>query len=180
MMLKTLGIALILAASSSSVVKATLLGETVRLTHELPNVGAIFGGPIDVVVGPGVEAPLFIGIYSVDLDDTDVLVTFPNSCCGGFGNTAFNGLHMFDVNGTIGDILSVTINPATLLAGFNASRITFDANNIYVNFAGLNPNPSTDLVALDITAAPEPSTWLFMAGLAVFVAMRRTAARRRI
>lgn len=167
---------LLLACAVSAPASASLLfGETVRVTHELPNVGAIVGGPTDVVVGAGVEIPLFIGIYSVDLDDTTITFTFPNSCCGGFGSNTFNGAHFFDLNGTIPDIYRVSIVSQNI--GFNASRITFDFNNVYVNFAGLNPDPSTGSLVLEL-ATPEPGTWV-LAGLGVLAifARRRCVGR---
>jgi hypothetical protein len=175
---KTLGVALILAAVGSSVVQASILsGETIRVTHERP-IGTLLAGPTDVVVGPGVEITGYPGGYNADFDDASIVMTFPGSCCGGFTNGSFNGMHVFDLNGTIPQILSVTINPATVFPGFTVSRISFDANNIFINLAGLNPNPATAVLALDITAAPEPSTWLFMTGLAAFAAMRRAGKRR--
>src|SRR5438874_1147489 len=94
---------LALAIGSGSLVHGGVLeGSTLRVTHELPTVGAVFGGPLDVVVGPGVEIAGFIGIYSVDLSDTNVFLAFPGSCCGGFGSTPFNGLHLFDITATLG------------------------------------------------------------------------------
>jgi hypothetical protein len=179
-MMKSLRVALILAAASSSAVQASiLLGETLRVTHERP-LGTLLAGPTDVVVGPGVEITGYPGGYNADFDDAAIVIKFPGSCCGGFTSASFNGLHVFDVNGTIPQILSVTINAATSFPGFTASRISFDANNIFVNFSGLNPNPSTAVLALDITAAPEPSTWFFMAGLVAFVAMHRAGKPRKL
>lgn len=61
------------------------------------------------------------------------------------------------------------------MGGLTASRITFDANNIYVNWLGLWFSPST-VVKLDIGGTvAEPASWLMMiAGFGlVGSAMRR-------
>ena len=52
---------------------------------------------------------------------------------------------------------SVTIDPATNMAGFNASRISFTANQIQVDWQNLSWSPST-VVTLDVNAStPEPA-----------------------
>jgi len=71
----------------------------------------------------------------------------------------------------------VTINAATNLAGFDASRVTFDTDNVYLNIQGLNVN-SDSVVKVDISGAvPEPAAWtLMIAGFGlVGGALRRRA-----
>ena len=67
--------------------------------------------------------------------------------------------------GTIPPISGVSVNGATSLAGFNSSRVSFDADNIYVNWQGLTAVPS-QIVSLDVqfTEVPEPAT-LALVGL---------------
>ena len=94
-----------------------------------------------------------------------------------WGTGAFSGFQIFDVNGTIPAFSSVVINGATNMAGFDASRITFDADNIWVNWQGLDFNTGT-IVSLDVNGVsetPEPTTMLpvGMAAVGILVSRRR-------
>jgi len=175
--MKRFGIAVLALCAISSVASAGLIGQSVLITGELPLGNALVS--TEVVVGAGIEVPgNFENIYEIDLSDTNILISLPGTChvCGGFTASSFNGLHFFDVNGTIGNITSVTIASNTV-EGFGSERLAFDENNIYLNFASLDPSTSA-VLSLDITtdasAAPEPSAWMLMAGGAVsLIAMRR-------
>ena len=102
-----------------------------------------------------------------------------NVFCGqgcNWTSTSFNGFVLSDVFSTVDAFTGVTINAATNYLGFDASRVTFDANNIYVNLQGLTANGT---ITLDIKgstgAVPEPAAWAMMlAGFGlVGAAMRR-------
>lgn len=166
-MITRIGLALLLlSAVSDEAVAAAMLGQTVRITGEQFTIGTVAAGPTDVVVGAGLEVPgNFWGIFTMDLSDTGILLTLPGTCCGGFTPGTFNGLHFFDLNNTIDGFLGVNI-VSNSVAGFNGSRISFDANNIYLNFESLNPSQSAVLSLEVVTAAevPEPASWLFMSG----------------
>lgn len=78
----------------------------------------------------------------------------------------FNGFEVFDDTNTAGAITSVTINGATNMVGFDSSRISFDADHIFINWQGLSFDNST-VVSLDLngsSAAPEPASWALMLG----------------
>jgi len=174
--MKRFGIAVLALCAISSVASAGLIGQSVLITGELPLGNALVS--TEVVVGAGIEVPgNFENIYEIDLSDTNILISLPGTChiCGGFTASSFNGLHFFDVNGTIGNITSVTIASNTV-EGFGSERLTFDENNIYLNFASLDPSTSA-ILSLDIVtddAVPEPKAWMLMAGGAAgLIAMRR-------
>ncbi len=106
------------------------------------------------VVGAGVEAPLFPTLdprTNIDISDTNIFVTYNSS--GTWYTVPFNGFDLFDSAGTVPAITGVTINGVTNLGGLTASRVTFDADNVFVNWNGLSFNPQT-VVSLDVQFAP--------------------------
>jgi hypothetical protein len=141
-----------------------------------------FGGV--VVVGPGIEG-FFPGLYNVDVTDTTITVLFTSSSAFGDGGpdpfpTGMNGVRVLDVNNTISAFTSVSLVSSTL-AGFDASRLAFDANNIYLNFANLSVAPGVSVTAAvnAVSAIPEPELGvLLLAGIGLigFVARRRKKA----
>lgn len=164
-------IAALLFASASA--HATLLdGQTVEYSHLFPYIGTVHYGPIDAVVGSGAEFNYF-GYYSVDVSDTNITVQFLTSSY--FDGTAFNGILIYDVNGTIPDFTSVSLNGATNWSGFSAAYVSFDADHIFVNFPGL-PFDNSNVVSLDVNSAsvPEPTTLALLSlGLAGLRLRRR-------
>lgn len=134
---------------------------------------------VPITVLPGVEVPGINGggVASLDVSNTNILVAFYS--VGSFAIESFNGFRLWDEAGGISSIVSVTINASTNMAGFDASRITFDADNIYVNFQGLSYTADT-IVSLDVSdgesAVPEPAgiaVWSVLACVGSALAYRR-------
>jgi hypothetical protein len=128
------------------------------------------------VVGPGVEDPDLNDI-AFDFSDTNIFADLSGVIGVKWLDTNFNGFHVFDVNGTIPAFGSVTINAATNMVGLTPDRVTFDADNIWVNWQNLAFNPSTR-VSLDVTPAatpvPEPASLVLLgSGIAGTIAARR-------
>jgi hypothetical protein len=168
------------SAGAAIPVHATVLdGQTVRLTYEYPTLGTIFNlNSFDLLVGPGVEIsgfPVGDPRTNIDFSDTNIYVTY--NSLGTWNVVPFNGFHVFDAFGTIPAFTSVTMNADTNLLGFDASRITFDDDNIWVNWQGLSFDTAT-VVSLDIAGnqVPEPTT-IMLFGLGIPGLVR--AARRR-
>jgi len=138
---------------------ATLLdGKTVRLEHDFPAPGNNIAS-VDAVVGSGVEwATGYAGIYNVDVSDKTLSITFLNN--GGTWNTccSFNGFHLIDIGNTISDFTSVYLSSSNF--SFPSSGVTFDANNIYVNFGSFGNTPADGTINLDINGSnvPEPAS----------------------
>lgn len=174
-------IILVIGLGAAPVANAGFIDNTVTGRH-------LFGETADNVqvydtddsqVGTGVEFSMLDGIYEVDVSDTNLLLTSPRTT----GATAgfFNGFHLFDSNGTIDAILDVSI-ASNGWAGFDASRINFDDNNIWINMQDLSL-VAGDSLSLDVSfgtvqpppnPAPEPTTLALLGlGLASLVALRR-------
>jgi hypothetical protein len=69
----------------------------------------------------------------------------------------------------------VTLDSATNVPGIDASRVTFDAQDIFVDFSGITYSTGQE-VSLDIKAVPEPKSSLV---LLVIAALLTLTVRRR-
>lgn len=148
---------------SGTVHAAVFDGQTLGYDYHHPTVGVHYpaSGPVpypsSIVVKDEVEiANIVDNIASLDISDTNLLLDFTRTNQLG-GDVAFNGFVLTDLNKTIPNFTSVTINAISTLAGFDRSRIDFDANTIRINFVGLSFR-SDDILSLDVTAVPEQTT----------------------
>ena len=162
---------------------ALLDGQTVQTTYLFPTTSTVFSGPVNSVVGPGVELPNFAGLANIDISDTNVTITLTRNA--NVNTVAFDGIRFTDVNGTIPQFTNVILNPATNYAGFDVSRITFSTTDIFVNLANL-PGLSGQLISIDFeggtSSVPEPGTaGLILLGTSVLAARvgRDVAVSRR-
>jgi PEP-CTERM motif-containing protein len=174
MKIASLLVLVVILASPIVAFGALLDGKTVEYQYFYPNnttpyLGADNGNK---VVGAGIEVTnIADNDGTLDISDTNLLVRYTGT--SSWTSTSFNGFRIRDVFGTIAPFTGVTVNPATTMVGFGASRVTFDADQIWVNWNGLDFNPNT-IVSLDIQSVPEPSTALLAAlGLFAFGGRRR-------
>jgi len=158
------------ALMAATPAQASLLwGQTVRLTYEYPGSGQVWNGNIhDLVVGPGFEISNFpVGDprTNIDFSDTNIFVTY-NSASSWTG-ASFNGFHVFDVNGTIPAFTSVALNAATT-ANMMPLALTFDANNIWVNWQGI-PFDQRTIVSIDVNggSVPDAGSSLLLLGMSL-------------
>lgn len=111
-------------------------------------------------VGAGVEFPAGgFSIHDIDLSTSTLSFTYAGLFNDTFLAAAFNGFVLTDVNDTLGDFTSVTFNSGVGYVGGNTPGVTWDANNIYVNFSGLfaSGDPPS-MVIFDVsTAAVKPA-----------------------
>jgi hypothetical protein len=156
--------AVTLAASFAA--QAGFLGNTIEATAcdpDLPPGCTVMGGPVTAVVGPGIEFlngqfGAFFG-PSFDFADTTITITSVGVI---HAPATFNGYDFFDVNSTIPNIIGLSIlSDNTGFFSGDPSRVFFDANNVFVNFEGLDFSATqAPQIVLSATFAgvPEPAT----------------------
>jgi hypothetical protein len=163
--------------------RAGFIGFTIGVETQFPTLGTVCCGSGSAVVGSGIEFPTgsFPNYNSnAFIDVGDLQIDYGQTAATTYTSGAFNGFRFFDTLGTIAPITGVSINGATNLAGFNSSRLSFDADNIFINLQGLSAG-GAHLVRLDVqfgsTAVPEPSAILFLGsgltGIAILARRRR-------
>ena len=148
--------------------QASLLdGKTVSFTYLFPDASSVYGSGANgnYVVGAGVEIPngVCCGFEgAVDISDSNIRVDFHASST--YSGAAFNGFRVTDLFNTIDDFTTANVNAITDMAGFGAGNVTFDANNIYVNWQGLSFD-SGRVVSIDLAGAhvPEPAALSLLA-----------------
>lgn len=167
---------------------AGFLGKTLSYEYLFPNTSTVFTSSTFVVTG-GVERTSLnqtgnggSDFATFDVSDNSITVDFYNPTSGfnSWSNADFNGFHVADTTNNVIPITGVTVNPATNMVGFTASNVSFDANNIFVNWQSLRFNSDT-LVRLDVTFAggssigtPLPPTLLAgFLGMAMLAGVRR-------
>lgn len=88
--------------------------------------------------------------YTVDVSATSLVITMLEAIDGNsWVSAGFNGFHLGDINNTSDAILGVTL-ANNAWNGFNPARISFDANNIWVNFQSLGSNTG-ETITLDVS-----------------------------
>lgn len=104
----------------------------------------------ETVVGPGVELPSVAGFLQIDFSDTNILITATQ-------NAPLSNFELARFNTIVPAITSVTINPATNYAGFDASRIhtALGGHIIDVNLTGLNGLQGQQ-ISLDVAGVIAP------------------------
>jgi hypothetical protein len=137
---------------------ALLEGQTIAVYHlhqVTPDMTTVIG-PVEQVVGPGVEFAAFgwDGFVDIDVSDTTIVITLNTNQPPALSDT----LVFTDPTGTILEFTGATVNPATTYAGFDASRVSVSAGTITLSLTGLLGLPGQQIV-LDVTGAdpiPQP------------------------
>jgi hypothetical protein len=127
--------------------------------HTLQVSNSGFVAPFNVLVGPGVEVSGLGGVGNIDLFDinaTSAGMTLNVGIESGFAD-APNRIRFEDIEGSIPDIVNVTLNAAgTSHPNAGANRINFGKDFFEYEFGGLSGGPGS--IALDISFAAMPPT----------------------
>jgi hypothetical protein len=130
-----LGIAFVASRLTSH---ATLVGDTISLSHDFDYIGGLNRGPYSIQVQTGIADTLTVtsadsgGLnwYSVNPESGSILINFLSQQV--WVAAGFNGLSITGIDGTVS---SVTV--VTNIASWDSSRVTFDSHGIYSNWQGL-------------------------------------------
>jgi hypothetical protein len=147
-----------LLLSSTGQARADFLNHDVRVDYLYPDMNTVFQTLGTAPVNPVAHFNSF-GQTNYDVSAANILIT--NSAGGDifFLPASFNGVSVTGI-GLTEPITGVTINPATNLAGFDASRVSSNADAVFVNLQSLTTTTTT-VVSLDVQfaqPAPEPSS----------------------
>ncbi|EGF91074.1 PAP2 superfamily protein [Asticcacaulis biprosthecium C19] len=130
-----------------TVLDSLLMGAELQYQYLFGSNNSPYGGALNFTVSEDVEmAPTFVDspsvpylayYNSVDVGDDTITITFTGSVS--WNGSAFNGFRIRDVADTVLDFTSVQDDDAR-------TTLSFDANSIYVNWAGRSFNPGDKIV----------------------------------
>jgi hypothetical protein len=116
----------------SSFACASIVGDSVNVTHYFPDTNTVNYDMGTQVVPTGNFS--YFGYYDIAVGGD--YLTYNSSFSGAtFASDMFNGPVITDLNTTF---TNAFIDPSSMYSGFDSSRLTFDANHIYLNLSGLN------------------------------------------
>ena len=162
--MKRLGLTLafVLGMLGFTAAQAGFVGNTVTYDLRYPGAGgSIYGSDTDLIANGTVLGPIYSGQANAVFTDTSIL--FNNESCCQWISDVF-----YVITGADLGITGVTINwgATNQPGGLDASDITFDANNIYINVGGLVLDPA-NYFTIDVSFdVPEPAA-LALFGIAL-------------
>ncbi|MCO5103148.1 MAG: IPTL-CTERM sorting domain-containing protein [Burkholderiaceae bacterium] len=174
-------------ALTSTMAAAQMTGQTVRAQHYYPDLSTTYSAAVDSVVGAGVEVTGFPASdpwTNIDYSANSIRIAYTGAA--GWSAATFNGVVFSDLNSTIPAITGVTLNPASNMVGLDASRLTFTADTVSINWQNLAFDAST-VVVLDLsfanggaaTPVPTLSEWMLIVLMLMVAAVGITWTRRR-
>ncbi len=131
-------------------------GNTINYQYYFPNLSTPYAsaGNGDYLVDTGVEISNVVdGFGTLDFSGDEFVISFAHG--GNFSPTAFNGFAISDVSASINPFTSFSLVSNTAVSG--TPILSFDANHLYVNWAGLNFNRG-ELVFSVSSLAPLPNS----------------------
>lgn len=141
---------LVAVASAAPAARASFIGLNYSLTLDNPTIGQIFLGPSTGTVGAGVEVADMFGTSHDIGADTIRIAENPGSNSF-YGSAAFAGYHYTFTGAPV--ITGVSLDPSGI--GF-VPTVTFDADEIFVNFSGAAVPPG-QFSLLNVTFAADPA-----------------------
>jgi len=140
---------------------ALFTGDVLNATYFYPTATSVYQNLGSQTPNPTATFVFSNGIKAVANPSNIALFLNPNT----FGTAAFNGAVFTDL--TQSNIIGVSLDGSSNLAGFDASRLTFTSNSISFNLQGLSNIPQSFIKAnvqfgTGLGAVPEPATWAML------------------
>jgi hypothetical protein len=159
-----------------------LLGKDIQVDVRNPSLSSPPIVTSQFVVGSGPELsirnhPTLVNV-DVDVSDSTIRLTYPDSFAL-FAGGAFNGYIFTDFTDSIPPFGEVLIDSETNLPGLDPSRVSFDADHVYLNLSELAVRSPNTVIQLRIGSAsvPEPSSCIALSigvlGMSAYVRYRR-------
>ena len=176
--LSTVAVTMLVFATTSA--NASLIGDQINYEYLFPNTSSVFDQRfINVVAGNSDAVTSDLGTVDLTVnpegDSIELLLT-QTGTPPTFNPGTFNGARFSDLDwvGIPGEIIGV--NLVTDFAGLTASRVSFTADSVSVNFVDLTMTQTTHFVSLQLETrhVPEPASMaLFGLGAAGLGFVRR-------
>jgi hypothetical protein len=152
---------------------ADLLGDSVTVNYLYPDINSVY-----TTLGSGTVTAGGFTVNSFSQHDFTVFgseIDLSNVNAGDvfFLSSSFNGYQL--INNSGGDAITGVSIITNNISGFDASRISFDANDVWVNLHDLTTTSGLDLqLGLNFNSVPEPGTLAALGvGLAAIGVLRR-------
>jgi Ca2+-binding RTX toxin-like protein len=137
-------------------------GKNIDVKYLIPDPSSVFDFR-SVTVGNGVEVSGLVGDFSIDISSNEIYVDYASIFS--WGPAAFNGIAVTDATNNVDTIEGVTLD--TNIAGLDASDITWDGDNIWVNWGGTFGDDNSylrivvDFVDVPVVHKPDPQPTKF-------------------
>ena len=171
-------VAAILLVLSALPANAGLIGQPVTVDYIYPDQSTVLQAlGSGTVTGGGFTVPSFTA-NTFTVTDTQITLQNISGSESDFTSAAFNGYELIETGGSPVTITGVTVDGATNVSGFDASRVSFDAAHVFLNMHDLTTQTQQKVV-LDLhfgstTGVPEPvSAGMVGLGLAAAGLVRR-------
>ena len=151
---KFLSAAFVMPLLLCSAQAGTLVGDNINITHNI-----LLGSwmypywDMGTAVAPSSVYNYQSGVYTAQVNANSIEFSFSCWMCTWGSFSGFNGPVV--TNLTRPAFLDVTIDPSTNYSGFNASRLSFTGDQIFVNLADLSIN---GYIKLNILASDDPGS----------------------